>query len=99
MPLNAALKQLIDAKLAHTSRPQWELPIAEVRQAFRNLWTPALTGKPASIPRIEDITIPGNGVSTPARLYAPDAATACPLMLYFHGGGYVKGGIDESDAL
>jgi acetyl esterase len=99
MALNAALKQLIDAKLAHTSRPQWELPIADVRQAFRNLWTPALTGEPASLPRIEDITIPGSDWSIPARVYAPDGTRPCPLMMYFHGGGYVKGGIDESDAL
>ena len=99
MALNAALKQLIDTKLAHTSRPQWELQIADVRQAFRNLWTPALTGEPATLPRIEDITIPGTDSSIAARLYAPDATRRCRLMLYFHGGGYVKGGIDESDAL
>ena len=99
MALDAALKQLIDTKLAHTSRPQWEMPIADVRQAFRNLWTPALTGEPVSLPRIEDIMIAGTGWSIPARLYVPDTATPCPLVLYFHGGGYVKGGLDESDAL
>ena len=59
MALNAALKQLIETKLAHTHEPQWALPIAEVRQAFRNLWTPAITGELVSIRRIEDVTIPG----------------------------------------
>ena len=98
MALNAALKQLIDTKAAHTRAPQWALPIADVRQAFRNIWTPAITGAPVPIPRIEDFTIPGGAGPIPARLYEPRPAQRCPTMLYFHGGGYVKGGIDESDA-
>ncbi len=98
MALNAALKQLIDAKLAHTRAPQWTLPIEEVRQAFRNLWTPALTGEPVSIGRITDMTIPAANAPIPARAYVPDGAERHPVMLYFHGGGYVKGGIEESDA-
>ena len=98
MALNAALKQLIETKLAHTREPQWALPIAEVRQAFRNLWTPAITGPPISIRRIEDVTIPGAHTAIPTRTYAPDGPEPCPMILYFHGGGYVKGGIEESDA-
>ena len=98
MALNAALKQLIETKLAHTREPQWALPITEVRQAFRNLWTPAITGELVSIRRIEDVTIPGVDSPIPTRVYAPDGPEPCPIMLYFHGGGYVKGGIEESDA-
>ena len=98
MALHPALKQLIDAKLAHTRAQQWELPIVEVRRAFRDLWAPAMTGAPVSLPRVEDVTIPGPEGSIPARLYAPDATNRRPLMLYFHGGGYVKGGLEECDA-
>jgi acetyl esterase len=98
MALNPALKELIATKLAHAHEPQWALPIAEVRQAFRNLWTPAITGEPVSLSRIEDVTIPGIDAAIPARIYAPDGPETYPLMLYFHGGGYVKGGIEESDA-
>ncbi len=97
MALNAALKQLIATKLAHAQRPQWELPIAEVRQAFRNLWTAAIIGEPVPLQRIENVTIPGADAAIPARAYAPDGPGRCPVMLYFHGGGYVKGGIEESD--
>ena len=98
MPLNPALKQLIETKLAHTREPQWALPIAEVRQAFRNLWTPAMTGDPVPIDRIENITIPNVSAPIPARIYAPSASKPLPIILYLHGGGYVKGGIEESDA-
>jgi hypothetical protein len=34
MALNAALKQLIETKLAHTHKPQRELPIADVRRVL-----------------------------------------------------------------
>jgi acetyl esterase len=98
MPLNAALKQLIDAKLAHGGPPQWELSIEDVREAFRRLWTPAITGAPIDIPRIADIAIPGPEGPLAARLYRPDSPRAHPLLVYFHGGGFVKGGIAESDA-
>ena len=98
MALNAALKQLIETKLANTHEPQWVLPNTEVRQAFRNLWTPAITGEVVSIRRIEDVTIPGLDTPIPTRVYTPNGPEPCPLMLYFHGGGYVKGGVEESDA-
>jgi acetyl esterase len=98
MPLNEALKQLIETKLAHSRAPQWELPIAEVREAFRNLWTPAITGEPVALRRIQDVAIPAADSRIPARIYAPDDAKPCPIALYFHGGGYVKGGLEESDA-
>ena len=61
MPLNAALKQLLEAKLAHRPKAQWELPIDQVRKAFRELWTPAMTGEPVSLPCIADVMIPGAG--------------------------------------
>src|SRR5947207_6239875 len=96
--INPALKHLIQTKLAQSHTPQWALPIAEVRQAFRNLWTPDITGEPVSMRRIEDMTISSVDAHIPVRVYAPDGPDPCPIMLYFHGGGYVKGGIDESDA-
>ena len=98
MALDAALQELIATKLAHTREPQWMLPIADVRQAFRNLWTPAITGEPVSIPRVEDASIPGAEAAIPTRIYGPDSPRPPPIILYLHGGGYVKGGIEESDA-
>jgi len=98
MALNAALKQLIDAKLAHAHAPQWETPIEHVRQAFRALWTPVITGEPVAVARIADIEIPGASAAIPARVYTPQFRDVRPALVYFHGGGYVKGGIEESDA-
>ena len=32
------------------------------------------------------------------RIYTPDAAGALPALVYFHGGGWVLGDLDSSDA-
>jgi acetyl esterase len=97
MSMHPALQRLIEAKLAHTVAPQWMLPIAEVRKNFRALWTPAMTGPPLPVDRVDDIAIASAGASIPARVYAPERNRRCPLLVYLHGGGYVKGGLDESD--
>jgi len=98
MALHPALERLIQTKLARTVKPQWEQPIGEVRQAFRNLWTHAITGETVPLSRIEDRSVPGPDGQIPLREYAPEGNEQLPVMLYFHGGGYVKGGIEESDA-
>jgi acetyl esterase len=57
----------------------------------------------APLERVEDLSLPGgDGQQRPARLYVPHAATAGPfnpVLLYFHGGGFVLGGLDTHDSL
>jgi acetyl esterase len=97
MPLHPAFRRLIDTKLQAGAKPQWELPIGDVRHAFRALWTPAMTGPASPVGRVENMTVPARDARIPARLYAPDRRREYPLLVYFHGGGYVKGGLDECD--
>ena len=94
MPLHPALKNLIAQKLAHTQVPQWEVPIGQVREAFARLWTPALTGDPVAVQNVEDRMLGG----VKARVFTPEPAADPTILMYFHGGGYVKGGLDEADA-
>jgi acetyl esterase len=98
MPLHPALRRLIDQKLAHTAAPQWELPVAEVRTAFSRLWSVEMTGPPLAVGRIEDRAVELDGWRIPVRLHIPQGARSWPVAVYLHGGGYVKGGIQDSDA-
>jgi acetyl esterase len=60
-----------------------------------------LTGpKDVAVGRIENFVIPGPGGDLRARAYAPVAAGGPqPLLIYFHGGGFVVGGLESHDGL
>ncbi|MCC8395177.1 alpha/beta hydrolase [Paraburkholderia sp. MMS20-SJTR3] len=45
----------------------------------------------------EDIVIPGAAGANPARVYVPQGDGPFPLVLYFHGGGWVLGDLDSYD--
>src|SRR5687767_2349566 len=74
-------------------------PLPELRQQLRTMVT--LMDEPApSLPRIEDLKIPGPAGEIPARLYAPSAGGApLPVVTYFHGGGWVQGDLETHHGL
>ena len=98
MPLHPALENLIDARLANARAPQWLLPIEEVRTSFRALWTPTITGAVVEVAGVEDKTLDTASGPVKARVFTPENDGPSPIMMYFHGGGYVKGGVVEADA-
>ena len=51
------------------------------------------------VARVEDLAIPGPHGDIPARLYASDAAANQPVVVFFHGGGWVIGNIETHDYL
>lgn len=52
------------------------------------------------LPRVEDFTVPArDGYAIPVRLYAPSSDQPLPLLVYFHGGGFVVGSIASHDVL
>ncbi|HET6998732.1 MAG TPA: alpha/beta hydrolase [Solirubrobacterales bacterium] len=57
---------------------------------------------PIPMARIEELEVPGQAGPIPARFYAPagpptDAPT--PLLVYYHGGGWVIGDLDTHDGI
>ncbi|WP_406288290.1 alpha/beta hydrolase [Embleya sp. NBC_00896] len=49
--------------------------------------------------RVEDRTIPGAAGELPVRVYRPSEESDLPVTVFFHGGGFVIGGLDSHDAL
>jgi len=48
--------------------------------------------------RSQDLSIPGPSGAIALRLHRPDSAIGVlPVVLYFHGGGFVGGGLDDAD--
>ncbi|UBU16152.1 alpha/beta hydrolase [Nonomuraea gerenzanensis] len=87
------LKQLADAG----GKPLHEMTVAEARTLSASLGE--LCGKGPDMARVEETTIAaGNGASFPARVLVP-MGTPRGVLLYFHGGGWVLGTLDEYDTL
>src|ERR1700675_700177 len=48
---------------------------------------------------VADRTIPGPAGDIPVRVFRPSAEPGLPLLLWFHGGGWVTGNLDTHDQL
>ena len=70
--------------------------VADVRKAY--LFYPKLSGTPEHVFRIEDRQIPGAGGDVPVRVYTPSSTSGLPMLVFFHGGGFVAGSLDSHDA-
>lgn len=47
---------------------------------------------------VHDLVIPGGDGGIPLRLYIPPGERPLPVLVYFHGGGWVTGDLDVSDS-
>ncbi|MBM3679413.1 MAG: alpha/beta hydrolase, partial [Actinobacteria bacterium] len=92
MPLDAESQGIIDM-LAEAGFPDIAASKPDDVRAF-------LAGMAAASPPGPDVakleSIDAGGV--PARVYTPEGAGAKPIFVYYHGGGWVLGTLDESDA-
>jgi acetyl esterase len=83
-----------------SGRPAYNtLSPKEARQLFRET-RPAATPTPAEIGAVRDLTADGPGGPIPVRVYRPAgvaAGTALPVLVYYHGGGWVIGDLDTHD--
>jgi acetyl esterase len=72
---------------------------AQAREHFNTL-IPSLKSIGGLFEKVDstrDLLVPGPAGNIPARLYQMAADKPMPLMLYFHGGGWVIGNIDTAD--
>jgi acetyl esterase len=55
--------------------------------------------EPVPLPHVEDRTIPGAASDIKVRIYRPRTEATLPLLVYFHGGGFVLGDLDTHDSI
>ncbi len=80
------------------SPPLHTLTVAEARRADANR-SPIVTGVPALVVSVQNIMIPGSGGEVPIRVYCSNTAGTCPVLMHFHGGCWVFGGLDTHDVI
>src|ERR1700687_1166905 len=99
MPLHPQSKAVLEQMAAQGGKPIEESPPAEVRAAREQAGDAfaALAGSAQEVARVEDRAIPGPAQPIPVRIYWPETSGKLPVLVYFHGGGWVFGTIDSTD--
>jgi acetyl esterase len=78
--------------------PITELTPEEARTARNPLFV-ELGGPGEDVADARDRRIPGPKGEIPIRIYTPEGAGEFPILVYFHGGGWVIGNLDTHDSL
>jgi acetyl esterase len=95
MPLHPQCKAFLDQLAAMGGKQLYEMTPADARAtaaALNDLGVPV-----QEVARIENRTVPGPAQPIPIRIYTPVAGETLPALVYFHGGGWVLGGLESHD--
>jgi acetyl esterase len=95
MPLHPQVKAVLD-QMSAAGPPLHHLSPEEARKAI--LAMRATTGEPEHVAKVEDRVIRTPVGELPIRIYTPDGRGPFPLLVYFHGGGWVVGSVETVDA-
>lgn len=98
--LDPQARALIDLMIERQVPPTHTLPVADARRFYRD--RRAFTQPdPPPVGEVRDLQAEGPHGAIPLRLYRPAGAAAAPLpvLVYFHGGGWVIGDLDTHDVV
>jgi acetyl esterase/lipase len=96
MPLDPQAQAFLEQLAAAGDPPLHELSVAEARQVIVALF--GTQGDPEPVGAVEERTIPGADGEMPTRIYIPYGTGPFPVLVYFHGGGWVIGDLVAYDA-
>ena len=97
MPLHPQVEELRRERIAAGMRPLYELSVAEAR-AEHLARVRAASGKAEPVAAVTDRAVPGPGGKIPIRIYLPSRTGPLPVLMYFHGGGWMLGTLESADA-
>lgn len=95
MALDPQAQAFLDQRAAFGARPFHELPVDQAREQAIRLSKLAGDGEPVA--RVSDRAIPNPGGEIPMRIYWYKTEGVLPILVYFHGGGWVIGNLDTAD--
>ncbi len=96
MPLAPDAQKFLDDRAAQGARNVEELSVADARAQSIRL-SANLPREP--VVRIRDAQFAGMYGMVDARLYYPNAKSQLPVVVFFHGGGFVLGNLETTDAV
>lgn len=98
MPLDPQAKAVLDAAYSNPAGTAFDTddPV-EARRRYA-AGTSAFAPETPPLEKVEDLSFPGPAGDVPLRLYRPQGAEdPAPLLVFFHGGGWVFGDMDTHD--
>jgi acetyl esterase len=93
MPLDPQARNMLDQIAALGLPPNHTVSPQEARSNMNS--RPQSSGP--EVARVEDRPIPGPGPEIPVRIYTPAGSGPFPVLVWFHGGGWVVGNLETAD--
>jgi acetyl esterase len=90
------VQALLEEREARGIPPVHALSVDGAREHLESLYEPP--DDPEPVGAVREYTIPGPDEDIPIRIYTPDGDGPFPVLVYFHGGGWVIGTLDTHDA-
>lgn len=100
-PLDPGARRVLDMAAASDAPPYEQVDAPTARELYRR-GRGALAPDPQAVAEIRALSADGPNGTIPLRLYRPAGAAAgamLPVLVYFHGGGWVIGDLDTHDPL
>jgi acetyl esterase len=92
------IRALLDQVAASGRPPLHHQSVAQAR-AFHDQDAAALNGPATPVAAVDDRLVPGPAGELPLRVYTPQGEPPFPIVVWFHGGGWVVGTLDSYDPL
>src|SRR5579863_10369145 len=97
MPLDRFARRFLDLAAAGARGRSGEPTLAEMREGVESL--AVFAGPRSGEGATHDATLPGSAIAV--RVYSPvaPASPTLPGLVYFHGGGWLSGGLASHEAI
>ena len=95
MPLNPQTQAWLDQMEALNMPPLSAMTPEVIRQGIAMQYASMPVGEPVA--KVENRTIPGPAGEIPVRIYTPAGSGPFPVLVFFHGGGWVICTLDTHD--
>jgi acetyl esterase len=99
MPLDPDVALLLKTIEEGDAPHIYEVPVDEARAMACSEPMLAMSGERIEVGDVHDITIPVDGADIGARVYTPASSGTHPVVVFFHGGGWVICNLDTHDNL
>ncbi|WP_436794546.1 alpha/beta hydrolase [Actinospongicola halichondriae] len=96
MAVDPQVQTILDMLATAEAPPLTEQTPDQVRASFAAM---GALGAPEEIHEIVDSSVPGPAGDIPVRIYRPSDERPLPVLVWYHGGGFVIGDLDSHDAV